>query len=121
MESKYKPKTGRSNGSRDQRMPNVVHKRNRSWGGGNQFTEERKRIIILINQNAIRVPLMICLRVLKLENDRLEVAVVSHLGLIRFQAQGEIVSLALPVLALKSSKIINLFSKSLLKRFFVFH
>lgn len=42
MESKYKPKTGRSNGSRDQRMPNVVHKRNRSWGGGNQFTEERK-------------------------------------------------------------------------------
>lgn len=42
MESKYKPKTGRSHGSRDQRMPNVTHKRNRSWGGGNQMTEERK-------------------------------------------------------------------------------
>lgn len=83
--------------------------------------KKEKHIIILISQNAIRAPLMICLRVLKLENDRLEVAVVSHLGLIRFQAQGEIVSLALLVLALKSSKIINLFSKSLLKRFFVFH
>lgn len=41
MESKYKPRTGRSSHNRDQRMPNVTHKRNRSWGG-NQLAEERK-------------------------------------------------------------------------------
>lgn len=44
MESKYKPKTGggRSHSGRDQRIPNITHKRNRSWGGSNQLTEERK-------------------------------------------------------------------------------
>lgn len=40
MESKYKPKAARPN-SRNQKLPNVSHKRNRSWGG-NQLAEERK-------------------------------------------------------------------------------
>lgn len=42
MEAKYKPRTGGRSHSRDQRMPNVTHKRNRSWGDGNQLADERK-------------------------------------------------------------------------------